>query len=168
MESKLFLAALLLGVFTCGLCKTCTSPEVTSITFTTQDATIVSNIAFISEFSIKCETGSLSNLYADVEGNVVPVSAVGEDKFQVSWTEDTKTARSGDKVVRIFDEDGYTAFRKASRAGDDTSAIAPLIDVIVNHPGAFNGPWLKSEFLATIVSVVIAYVAISSKSKLSS
>lgn len=66
----------------------------------------------------------------------------------------------------MFDEDSYTAFKKALRSGEDISAISPLFNVVVNHPGAFNGPWLKSEFLAAVLGLVVAYLALSSRSKL--
>lgn len=84
----------------------------------------------------------------------------------MSWTEEIKIAKSGERSVRIFDEDGFTAVRKALRAGEDISTVNSLFSVAVNHPGAFNGPWLKSEFLAAALSLVIAYLAISSRSKL--
>ncbi|KAF5272856.1 hypothetical protein FQR65_LT00452 [Abscondita terminalis] len=149
-----------------GYCNTCKNVEVTSKSFTTQDATIVTNIAYISEFTVKCGSGSLSHAYADVEGIIVPVFEVAPNTFQVSWTEETKNARRGQINIRMFDEDGYTALRKAIRAGEDISTISPLFSVIVNHPGAFNGPWLKSEFLAVALSVIVAYLALSSRSKL--
>lgn len=84
---------------------------------------------------------------------------------KVSWIEEAKSARSGEKQIRLFDEDGYTAYRKAVRAGEDISTVSSLFSVAVNHPGAFSGPWLKSEFIATVVSLVIAYFAIASRSK---
>lgn len=56
--------------------------------------------------------------------------------------------------------------RKALRDGDDIGSVPSLVDVVINHPGAFTGPWLKSEFLAVVLSIVIAYVAITSRSKL--
>lgn len=84
----------------------------------------------------------------------------------MSWTEDIKTAKSGERSIRVFDEDGFTALRKAIRAGEDISTVSSLFNVAVSHPGAFNGPWLKSEFLAAALSLVIAYLAISSRSKL--
>jgi translocon-associated protein subunit delta len=83
----------------------------------------------------------------------------------VSWTEDTKTASSGNRLVRIFDEETYGAARKALRAGEDLSGVASFADVVINHPGAYNGPWLKSELLATLVSLVVTYFAISFKLK---
>ncbi|KAG5893631.1 hypothetical protein JTB14_015070 [Gonioctena quinquepunctata] len=148
-----------------GLCLSCSNPEVTSTSFTTLDATIVSSIAYISDFTVKCSSGSISNLYAELDGNVSPVSIVGPNQYQVSWTEEPKTARRGERVLRIFDEDTYTVYRKASRAKEDVSSVPALFNVVVNHPGAFNGPWLKSEFIATILSLVVAYFAAVSRSK---
>ncbi|KAF2890643.1 hypothetical protein ILUMI_15530 [Ignelater luminosus] len=149
-----------------GLCSSCTNPQVTSKSFTTQDATIVTNIAYISEFNLKCSSGSVSHLYADVDGIIVPVSEIAPNNYQVSWTEEIKTARRGDVTLRLFDEDGYTTLRKAIRAGEDLSAVSPLFTVTINHPGAFTGPWLKSEFLAAALAFVVAYLALSSRSKL--
>ncbi|KAK9696229.1 Translocon-associated protein, delta subunit precursor (TRAP-delta) [Popillia japonica] len=109
---------------------------------------------------------SISNLYADIDGNIQPVSLIDPNTYQVSWTEEIATARSGERIVNLFDEEGYTALRKAIRNGDDVSKISELFSITVNHPGAFTGPWLKSEFLAAILSVVVAYIAFSSRSKL--
>ncbi|KAJ8976558.1 hypothetical protein NQ317_014211 [Molorchus minor] len=164
MEKCLFfftICAVLCGVF----CSTCVNPQVTSKSFTTLDATIVSNIAYISEFSVQCSSEEIGNLYAELDGNVFPVSIVGSNKYQVSWTEDIESARSGDRVIRFFDEDGYTTYRKAVRSGEDISTVSPSFTVTINHPGAFNGPWLKSEFIATILSLVVAYFAVASRSK---
>ncbi|KAK5639255.1 hypothetical protein RI129_011747 [Pyrocoelia pectoralis] len=153
-------------LFYTGYCESCKNVEVSSKSFTTQDATIVTNIAYISEFIVKCGSGSLSHTYADVDGTIIPVFEVGPSTFQVSWTEDIKNARRGEVNIRLFDEDGYTALRKALRAGEEISSISPLFAVSIYHPGAFNGPWLKSEFLAVALSVVVAYLALSSRSKL--
>lgn len=66
------------------ICSSCTNPEVTSKSFTTQDATIVSNIAYISEFTVKCDSGDIGSIYAELDGNVVPVSIVGPNRYQVN------------------------------------------------------------------------------------
>lgn len=159
--------AAFLAVLAVASASSCSSPKVTSTTsFTTQDATVITNIAYVVKFSATCGQASFSNLYADIDGVVLPVSVIGKDNYQVSWTEEIKTAKSGERVVRLFDEDGYTALRKAVRAGESTAAISELFTVSLNHPGAFNGPWLKSEFLALSLSFVVAYLAISSRSKL--
>lgn len=71
----------ILGVFS----NTCTTPGVHVKSFTNQDATIVTNIAFIAEFSITCANGAtISNLYADIGNNLVPVARTGDGKYQVS------------------------------------------------------------------------------------
>lgn len=65
----------------------CTSPTVESVSsFTTQDATIVSQIAFITEFTLKCDNkaSESSPLFAEIDGKLSPVSRIGTDKFQVS------------------------------------------------------------------------------------
>lgn len=86
--------------------------------------------------------------------------------LKVSWTEEPKKARRGEHVVRLFDEEGFAAVRKAQRSGADAESVAELASVIVSHPGAFNGPWVNSEILAAGLSILVAYVAFSTKSKL--
>lgn len=178
----MFRSLILASIFTfCAVsCESCTNPQLTSTSFTTEDATIVTNIAYISEFTLKCSNGQVPPLYAEVNGNIVPVSVVGPNQYQVSnltdvqnltrfsqvsWTEDIKTARSGDKLIRVLDEDGFAAARKALRGGEDLSSVPSVADLSVYYPGAYNGPWLKSELLATIVSLVVSYFAISFKLK---
>lgn len=82
MARSLFVLAIF-GLFSTVYCASCTNPQVTSNSFTTQDATIVANIGYIAEFSVKCTSGTLSNLYAELNGNIIPVSSIGNDKFQV-------------------------------------------------------------------------------------
>lgn len=67
-----------------NVCMGCSNPEVAATSFTTLDATIVTNIAYISEFSVKCSSGKLGNLYAELDGTISPVSTVGNNRFQVS------------------------------------------------------------------------------------
>lgn len=84
----------------------------------------------------------------------------------MSWTEDLKTASRGERVVRLFDDEGVSAFRKAQRSNGDTDSVAPLATVSIPYSGAFNGPWVNSEILAAGLTIVVAYVAFASKSKL--
>lgn len=64
----------------------CSNPQIESTSFTTQDATIVSQIAFISEFSLKCSNPEAVNLplFAETDGRLSPVVRLSSDKFQVS------------------------------------------------------------------------------------
>lgn len=84
----------------------------------------------------------------------------------MSWTKDVKKASRGEHVIRLFDEEGFAAVRKAQRSGADTSSVTPLAEVSVTHPGAFNGPLVNSEILAAGLSIFVAYIAFSTKSKL--
>ncbi|KAJ9599943.1 hypothetical protein L9F63_009771 [Diploptera punctata] len=146
----------------------CTKPEVVASAYTTQDATVLTNIAFVAEFTLKCgnQVSGLP-LYAEINGKTLPAARVGDDnKYQVSWTEEVKKARSGDYSINLYDEEGYAAMRKAIRSGEDPASVKPLVTVVVNHPGAYQGPWVNSEFMAAVLSVLVWYVAFSAKSKL--
>lgn len=63
----------------------CSDPQVqVQSLFTTQDATILTNIAYIAEFGVQCQSGAVSNLYADIgANNLVPVSVIGPNSYQV-------------------------------------------------------------------------------------
>lgn len=54
--------------------------------FSTTDGTIVSQVAYIAEFTLKCADGQAVPLFAQVGGVVSPIATVGENKFQVSIT----------------------------------------------------------------------------------
>lgn len=82
MNKSLFFATIF-AVFSVVISSSCSKPEVTSNSFSTQDATIVSNIAYISEFTVKCGSGDIGSIYAELDGNVVPVSVVGPNRYQV-------------------------------------------------------------------------------------
>lgn len=85
--SKLLFVCAFSAIISMSLGLSCTSPTVESATsFTTQDATIVSQIAFITEFTLKCsnKASETTPLFAEVGGKLSPVARIGTDKFQVS------------------------------------------------------------------------------------
>lgn len=84
----------------------------------------------------------------------------------MSWTEETLTSSRGSRYVRLFDEEGFGAVRKAQRSGGDYQSIPALATVNVYHSGAFSGPWINSEILAAVLAAAVAYIAFSTKSKL--
>jgi len=155
-------------LFTCVSADVCTKPEVSASAYTTQDATVLTNIAFVAELTLNC--GNLVTglpLYAEINGKTLPAARIGDgNKYQVSWTEDVKKTRSGDYSVNLYDEEGYAALRKAIRSGEDSSSVKSLVTIVVNHPGAYQGPWVNSEFMAAILSVLVWYLAFSARSKL--
>lgn len=144
----------------------CQNAQVVSTSYTTQDATVLKHIAYISNFQVKCKRGDPGNLYVLLGDVITPVASVGAGKYQISWTEDVKTARTGDIVVPIFNESGYVAAKKMLRTGEDITTVPTFTKIVINHPGIYAGPWISCEFLAVGFSVAIAYIAIHFRSKL--
>lgn len=89
-----------------------------------------------------------------------------DNRYQVSWTDDPKTASTGDYHVVLYDDEGYAAYRKAIRNGEDASSVNPLVTILVNFPGAYQGPWVNSEIMAALMSIAVCYFAVSAKSQL--
>ncbi|XP_008549397.1 translocon-associated protein subunit delta [Microplitis demolitor] len=149
-------------------CEKCEKPEVTSSAYVTQDATVLTNVAFTTQFTLKCSNGVKDiSLYAECEGKTLPAVRLSADnKYQVSWTEEIKKVRSGDYEVKLYDEESYAAIRKAHRNNEDPSSVKPLAVVIVKNPGVYQGPWINSELLAVALAALVSYAAFSSKSKL--
>uniref|UniRef100_G3P1H8 Translocon-associated protein subunit delta n=1 Tax=Gasterosteus aculeatus aculeatus TaxID=481459 RepID=G3P1H8_GASAC len=115
--------------------ETCTDPAITPSAYTTSDAVISSESVFIVELSLACANGAQSvTLYADVNGRQFPVTR-GQDvgKYQVSWSLPHKQASSGTYQVKFFDEESYSALRKAQRNNEDVNSIEPLFSVNIDH-----------------------------------
>ncbi|GBP06024.1 Translocon-associated protein subunit delta, partial [Eumeta japonica] len=83
----------------------------------------------------------------------------------VSWTEEPSKARSGVHEVRVLDEDGWAALRRARRTDPDAT-VAPLLAIQLQHPGSYSGPWVNSEVVATVLSLLVAYTALRNKNKI--
>ncbi|XP_067880401.1 translocon-associated protein subunit delta [Heterodontus francisci] len=114
---------------------TCTEPAIVPSYYTTSDAVISSETVFIVEISLTCKNGAQNvALYADVNGRQFPVTR-GQDigRYQVSWSAEHKIAKSGTYEVKFFDEESYSALRKAQRSNENLSAIKPLFTVSVDQ-----------------------------------
>lgn len=85
MAHKLIISFGILFVAALASAATCKSPTVTSTGFTTSDGTIVSQVAYIAEFSLKCSNpeGNAIPLFAEYAGRVTPVAKIGAGQFQV-------------------------------------------------------------------------------------
>uniref|UniRef100_A0A2H1V8U1 Translocon-associated protein subunit delta n=1 Tax=Spodoptera frugiperda TaxID=7108 RepID=A0A2H1V8U1_SPOFR len=160
-------AICLFAIASVAFAQGCTNPQVEATSFTSLDATVVTQIAYITEFTLKCDNPLPENyaLYAEVEGKPLTAARVGENRYQVSWTEEPAKARSGTHDVLILDEEGWANLRRARRA-DPAAAVAPLIAIQLHHPGSYSGPWVNSEVLATALSILVAYTALRHKSKI--
>lgn len=62
----------------------CKNPTVSSSSYSTTDGTIVSQVAYIAEFELKCQDGAAGPLFAEYAGRLSPVAVVGPNKYQVS------------------------------------------------------------------------------------
>lgn len=168
METFTFLTLSCFFLLACTISasSTCIDPEIISTSYTTEDATILTHIAYISEFTVKCNSGIITNLYALMGETIQPVGVTGLSRYQISWTEDIKLARTGDIIIKLYDDDGFAIFRKTQRAGGNLEEVPVFANVIVNHPGTYKGPWISCECLAVAFSVVVCYYAIQFRTKL--
>lgn len=80
----LFVVISIAGVFG----DSCKNPKVEASSFTSLDATVVAQVAFITEFTLKCDNELAENyaLYAEVGGKSLTAARVGGNKYQVSIT----------------------------------------------------------------------------------
>ncbi|NXN93093.1 SSRD protein, partial [Rhinopomastus cyanomelas] len=148
----------------------CPDPTIVPSSYTTSDAVISSESVFVVELSLSCRNGAQNvALYADVNGKQFPVTR-GQDvgRYQVSWSLEHRQATSGTYEVKFFDEESYSALRKAQRNNEDTSRIRPLFTISVDHRGAWMGPWVSTEVLAAAIGLGIYYLALSTKSHIQS
>ncbi|EDW47407.1 translocon-associated protein subunit delta [Drosophila sechellia] len=166
MSRQLFAICLIAAVCASGVYGSC---KATVSSFSTQDATILTQLAHVGEFTLQCSGAAPASLFAEFPcGKVVPVAKVGDNKYQVSWVEDIKQGSSGNVQVRLFDEDGYANVRKAQRDGDKVSSVKSLLDISVPTKGAYKGPWIKAELLAAFLVGGFAYFAFTTKGKVQS
>lgn len=84
---------------------------------------------------------------------------------QISWTEEIRKGSSGAVIVRLFDEEGYAHLRKAQRDGANLSKVKSMLDITINTIGAYKGPWVRAELVAALFGSILAYYALTTKSK---
>jgi len=160
----------LLSISSCSVfAQSCTNPTVSDIqTFTTQDGKLNTEIAYTIQFRLSC-ANKLRNaaLFADLNGRILS-SSVDEsgERYQIGWTEPVKTARSGEIRLRLFDEDGFAALKKAQRNNEDLSKVKELRTVSVYHAGSYTGPLVQPELIFTVFFGAIYYWAFTTRSNL--
>jgi len=71
----------------------------------------------------------------------------------------TKKATTGQIKVRLFDEEGYGAAKKAQRNNEDLSKVKELTTFFFTHKGAFSHFYVQSELLAVLVFGALFYYA---------
>merc|ERR1712018_34357 len=147
----------------------CDNPKVQARSYTSSEAQVLTHIPFITEFTLSCSNGADSSipLYASINGALVPVQQTPDGKkYQIGWTEDVAKAKAGDHDVNFYDDNGYSALKRVLERGDDASSIKPLVTIVVNHPGAYNGPWINAEHMGALLAALVFYIAFSAKTRL--
>ncbi|XP_015760452.1 PREDICTED: translocon-associated protein subunit delta-like isoform X2 [Acropora digitifera] len=148
--------------------ETCVGAKPTADIYSTRNILLSRETVFIVEFSLKCNNNVKGvALYAEVNGKVMPVTVSSDDaKYQVSWAESHKEAKSGIYTLSFYDEAGYAAYRKALRSGTENEA-KPLFTVDIDHKGAGReGLYVQTEFIAVVAALLIWWSANNVKSKL--
>lgn len=128
---------------------------------------IANQVGYISVFSINCKNGlNTIPLFGEVNGHISPVIRLRDNEYQFSWTED-KT-KSGNREVKLYDEELYAAWRKQQRAGE-TPSVKPLASIVVKYNQGFgNLFFVSTEMLVLAASFYVSYVAFQNRIKLSS
>lgn len=79
----------------------------------------------------------------------------------ISRTEDKQ--KSGNREVKLYDEEQFASYRKAQRAGE-TPKVQPLATLQVKYNGSYGSNLLiSSEFVVLLMSLCVAYIAFQSK-----
>jgi len=145
---------------------TCTDPKASASSYTPADSQVLNAIPYIAEFSLSCGNGEAPALFALLDGALYPVTQSADGaKYLVSWTKDKKHATTGAISVPLYDSEGYNLLSRALDRGEAATS-PPLVTIVVNHPGSYNGPLFNSEHFALGLSALVFYLAFSSRSAL--
>jgi len=145
---------------------TCTDPKASASSYTPSDSQVLKAIPYIAEFSLACGNGEKPALFALIDGGLYPVTQSADgSKYLVSWIKDLKHATTGDISVPLYDTEGYNLLSRALDRGEAATS-APLVTIVVNYPGSYNGPLFNSEHFALGLSALVFYLAFSSRTAL--
>eukprot|EP00112_Aurelia_sp_Birch-Aquarium-sp1_P020459 Seg5283.2 transcript_id=Seg5283.2/GoldUCD/mRNA.D3Y31 product="hypothetical protein" protein_id=Seg5283.2/GoldUCD/D3Y31 len=87
--------------------------------------------------------------------------------IQVSWSSEHKKAVKGNIPIKIYDEEGYSAYRKAQRSGDKELSVDALTTITLNHRGAKReGFVVQTEFLAACIAMGVWWLANTARGKI--
>ncbi|XP_072026194.1 translocon-associated protein subunit delta-like [Amphiura filiformis] len=151
-----------------GAGDTCLGASTKHEVYTTTDAfASMTDSVFLVEFTLQCKNNA-KNLFlnADIGGRQLPVARSGDNKYQVSWTEEHKSAPAGSYDIKFYDEEGFSALRKAQRAGDDSTKVKALFTINFHHGGVSEGPVISTEAIASVLGVLLYYCAYRAKCRI--
>ncbi|ESO83670.1 hypothetical protein LOTGIDRAFT_204770 [Lottia gigantea] len=166
---KMFLVACLVFLPIFASADTCLGPSVSAETYTTSEVTVSTETVFIAQFTLTCKNGLQNvNLYAEVAGRMIPaVKTSKPNEYQISITDEYKALRSGTYEAKFYDEESFSALKKAKRNNEDSNSVTPLFSINISHSGLWQGSYIQSEFVAACVAILVWWLAFSAKSKLS-
>ncbi|CAH1265710.1 SSR4 [Branchiostoma lanceolatum] len=159
------LFSLVLLFFCSSNAQSCVGPTVEATSFTSTDANLAMETTFLVEFTLTCKNAAKDLvLHADIGDRQFPVSRSADGiHYQVSWTEEHKEAPAGSYDIRFFDDEGFSALRKAQRSDQDVSAVSSLFTITVHHRGVSQGPWVSSPTVAAISAFAVWLFAYRAK-----
>jgi len=156
----------------------CLNPSVTHSSHTSSEAATATSTVFIIAFDLTCggedETSLKPNLFAVLASGGKPVSGIHSVAksgagYQVSFSGDHAQLPRGDYSVRIYDDEGFAALKKAQRASGDEeapAAVSPVATIAVEHAGVWKGTWIPSETTTLVLFCCAFYLAHSAKSRI--
>ena len=172
------LALALAAWLSCCLAEPCLSPVVTHTSYTSSEAATATETVFIVSFDVTCknEGAAKPNLYAvlaSAEGqarSAVKSAAKSGAGYQISFSGTHEDLPKGAYGVRLYDEDGFAALKKAQRQeGAEEAAeaaVEPLAQLALEHGGVWKGELIRGETVALTLAFVCFYLAHSAKSGL--
>uniref|UniRef100_A0A0K0DJ04 Translocon-associated protein subunit delta n=1 Tax=Angiostrongylus cantonensis TaxID=6313 RepID=A0A0K0DJ04_ANGCA len=124
----------------------CESPKYSATSFSTTDGFFHFHTTFIAEFTLQCNNNVKdSPFFAIINGNIYNVAvSVETAKYQVSWSQEHDQSDAQLVSIKIFDEDGISAYRR----------------------GLTRKPFVSSETVALFVLIAALYYAIKQKSEI--
>ncbi|KRZ53463.1 Translocon-associated protein subunit delta [Trichinella nativa] len=137
---------------------TCRNPTLVKHSgYSTTDSFFNAKTAIVIEFSVNCDQPVKEYpLYWEYEGDVHLAAQLPTGlHYQITFVNDHKKIGRGQYDIRIFDEEGFAALRKAMRAKVDTNeAVKPLFTVSYYHPGSTGEPRIASQTIVLAASAV--------------
>jgi len=157
----------------------CPNAKVTTDVFATTD--LIANSTIVVNIDIRCDKALEKDLA--VFGMLEPSrtllvgahidEAIGANthRFQISFIDaddTTLVSGAGQNTLRIYDDQGFAAYRKALREGQDTSAVSTLATVPIAKPSRPSRLTrvITCEHWALLIGVVSIYSLYTLKSKL--
>ncbi|KRY74026.1 Translocon-associated protein subunit delta [Trichinella pseudospiralis] len=148
---------------------TCRNPTLVKHSgYSSTDSFFHAKTAIVIEFSVNCDHPVKEYpLYWEYEGDVHLAAQLPTGlHYQITFVNDHKKIARGQYDIRIFDEEGFAALRKAMRSKVDTNeAVKPIFTVSYYHPGSSGEPWIASQTIVLAASAIVLYYAYTWRTK---